>query len=47
LLGELAGTVRQRMLIQRKRNIMDLEGLGKDIWHGLDAQEYVDLERAS
>ncbi|MDJ1172789.1 hypothetical protein [Roseofilum capinflatum] len=47
LLEELAGMVRQRMLIQPKRNIMDLEGLGKDIWHGLDAQEYVNQERDS
>ncbi|MBP0007147.1 MAG: hypothetical protein J7524_02860 [Roseofilum sp. Belize BBD 4] len=46
LLEELAGMVRQRMLIQPKCNIMDLEGLGKDIWHGLDAQEYVNQERA-
>jgi hypothetical protein len=24
-----------------KRNIMDLHGLGKEIWEGIDAQEYV------
>ena len=23
------------------RNIMDLHGLGAEIWHGVDAQEYV------
>ncbi|ELS04205.1 hypothetical protein Xen7305DRAFT_00039330 [Xenococcus sp. PCC 7305] len=26
---------------------MELEGLGKDIWQGIDAQEYVDQERSS
>jgi len=26
----------------RKRNIMDLHGLGAEIWKGVDAQEYVD-----
>ncbi len=25
-----------------KRSIMELRGLGKEIWEGIDAQEYVD-----
>jgi hypothetical protein len=29
----------------RKRNIMDLHGLGKEIWQGIDAQEYVNKLR--
>jgi hypothetical protein len=28
-----------------KRNIMDLHGLGKEIWEGIDAQEYVNKLR--
>ena len=28
-----------------RRNIMDLQGLGKEIWGGIDAQEYVDKLR--
>ncbi len=28
-------------------SILQLRGLGKDIWRDLDAQEYVDQERAS
>ena len=24
-----------------KRSLLELEGLGADIWHGVDAQEYV------
>lgn len=47
LLEELAGMVRRRMLVKPKRSIMELEGLGKEIWNGLDAQEYVNQERAS
>ena len=31
----------------RKLNIMDLEGLGKDLWEGIDAGEYVRKERDS
>lgn len=47
LLEDLAAIVRRRMLSKPKRSIMELEGLGKEIWHGLDAQEYVNQERAS
>lgn len=47
LLEELVVMVRRRMLGKPKRSIMELEGLGKEIWHGLDAQEYINQERAS
>ena len=47
LLEELAAVVRHRILTKPKRNIMELEGLGKEVWRGLDAQEYVNQERAS
>jgi hypothetical protein len=47
LLEELAGMVRRRMTPKPKRSIMELEGLGKEIWRGIDAQDYVDRERAS
>jgi len=30
-----------------KRNIFELRGLGKEIWQGMDAQTYIDKERAS
>jgi len=26
----------------RQRSLLELEGLGAEIWHGIDAQEYVD-----
>ncbi len=29
------------------RSIMELQGLGKEIWEGIDAQEYVNAERDS
>lgn len=47
LLEELAAMVRRRILVAPKHSIMDLEGLGKEIWNGLDAQEYVNQERTS
>lgn len=30
-----------------RRSVLELEGLGKEIWQGIDAQEYVNSERAS
>jgi hypothetical protein len=32
---------------QGRVSIMELQGLGKEIWQGIDAQEYVDRERSS
>ncbi len=47
LLAEVSGRVRSREHPSRQRNIMELQGLGKEIWEGIDAQEYVNNERAS
>jgi hypothetical protein len=47
LLEELASIVRSRITQKPKRSIMELEGLGKEIWQGIDAQEYVNQERDS
>jgi hypothetical protein len=47
LLAELAGQVRDDNRKGKKRSIMELEGLGKEIWAGIDAREYVNAERAS
>ena len=47
LLEDLAALVRRRITPTPKRSILELEGLGKDTWQGIDAQEYVNQERAS
>jgi hypothetical protein len=47
LLVELTGQVRDAGRKTKKRSIMELEGLGKEIWAGIDAQEYVNRERDS
>jgi hypothetical protein len=31
----------------RKVNIYDIKGIGKEVWEGIDAQAYVNKERAS
>ncbi len=47
LLEELVGLVRPHVALQQGRSILELEGLGQEIWEGIDAQEYVDRERGS
>jgi hypothetical protein len=49
LIADLSNFVRQRVTMtpKPKRSIMELEGLGKEIWNGIDAQEYVNQERDS
>lgn len=32
---------------KKKRSLLELEGLGKEIWKGIDAAEYVAKERDS
>jgi hypothetical protein len=48
LLEDVAGLVRRKVTNQaRRRSILELQGLGREIWHDLDAQDYIDQERAS
>ncbi len=47
LISELADYLRAHATPEARTSILDLQGLGKEIWHGIDAQEYVDRERAS
>lgn len=47
LLAEIAVQVRNDSRKGKKRSIAELRGLGKEIWVGIDAQEYVNRERDS
>lgn len=47
LLEELKTMVVHPKTGKLSRSIMELEGLGKEIWQGIDAQEYVNRERDS
>lgn len=47
LLALLAQDVAQTLPVEPlKHSIMELHGLGKEIWQGIDAQEYVNQLRA-
>lgn len=47
----LEALARQRTQSKSSSNetlsLLDLKGLGKEVWQGVDAQDYVDRERAS
>jgi hypothetical protein len=45
LLEELAAFLRRRIPPPPRRSILELQGLGKQLWQGVDAQAYVDQER--
>jgi hypothetical protein len=48
LLEDVASLVRRKVTNQaRRRSILELRGLGREIWQELDAQDYIDQERAS
>jgi hypothetical protein len=47
LIQELMDRAGEGASTEPEHSIMELCGLGKEIWQGIDAQEYVDRERAS
>ena len=47
LLKDVASLVHHNVLPQPRRSVLDLQGLGIELWSDLDAQEYVDKERAT
>ncbi len=47
LLADVAAMLRHQVKPRPKHSLLELEGLGKEIWEGIDAQEYVNRERES
>ncbi len=47
LIEELKVRASEGVAPEPQHSIMELCGLGKEIWEGIDAQEYVNNERAS
>jgi len=47
LVSELLPHIHRQVIPKPKRSILELEGLGKQIWNHIDAQEYVNQERNS
>ena len=47
LLRELMTRVAANSPAEPKHSIMEFQGIGKELWEGIDAQEYVNRERDS
>jgi hypothetical protein len=48
LLEVISARIKKSIMKRRNKNsVMELEGLGADIWKGVEAQEYVNKERYS
>lgn len=47
LLEQIAVLIRRKTTVKTRRSILELQGLGKEIWKNIDAQKYVDEERKS
>ena len=48
LLADLAAIVRDHKIKpKQKRSILEFEGLGKEIWEGIDVDQYIEGERNS
>jgi hypothetical protein len=47
LLEDLAGILRRQDVGQKRRSILELQGLGKEVWQDIDPEEYIDRERDS
>lgn len=47
LLQHLVILLGEHLEIGKQKSILELQGLGKEIWAGMDAQKYVNEERES
>lgn len=47
LVESLAADLRQSFENQRSHSIMELKGLGKELWQGIDVEKYIEEERSS
>lgn len=47
LLEQIAVLIRNKTTVKTRRSILEIQGMGKDVWENIDAQKYVDKERDS
>lgn len=47
LVEELATLVRSRIQAWPKHSMLEFEGLGKELWQGIDVEQYIEEERNS
>ena len=47
LIAELVGRLSGELDLHSRRSLLELQGLGKGIWQGVDVDEYLRRERSS
>ena len=47
LISQLAERLQRGSSQERRTSILELQGLGKEIWEGIDPREYIQRERNS
>jgi hypothetical protein len=47
LIAELAASLGSEVEREPRRSVLELQGLGKSIWQGIDVDEYLRRQRAS
>ena len=47
LIEDIIKVVRHQVTTRPKHSIMELKGLGKEVWKGVDVEKYIDEERNS
>jgi len=47
LLADIAVMLRQQVTAEPQHSIMELKGLGKEMWQDVDVEKYIDEERNS
>ncbi len=47
LLADIATMLREQVTAEPQHSIMELKGLGKEVWQGIDVEKYIDEERNS
>ena len=47
LIEDIIKVVRPQVTTRPKHNIMEFEGVGKEVWKGVDVEKYIDEERNS
>jgi plasmid stability protein len=45
--AEVTQILYEALGVQQKTSILELEGLGKELWEGIDPAEYIEQERSS
>ena len=47
LLEQIVVLIRNKTTMKSRRSILEIQGMGKDVWKNIEAQKYVDKERDS